>query len=106
MAYMTYKEKEQLVRSGKSKIFNNWHEFAGVSMDDFLEGLLWLEEDPGDDQGRLTRELGCKGDSKLFKLEHVYVDAYRAEPCYYEVDSRKQWYIGNGAASINKYDKL
>ena len=49
MAYMTYKEKEQLVRSGKSKIFNNWHEFAGVSMDDFLEGLLWLEEDPGDE---------------------------------------------------------
>ena len=59
MAYMTYKEKEQLVKSGKSRIFNNWHEFAGVSMDDFLEGLLWLEEDPGDDQGRLTRELGC-----------------------------------------------
>ena len=54
----------------------------------------------------MTRELGCKGDSKLFKLEHVYLDAYLAKPCYYEVDSKKQWYIGNGAASINKYDKL
>lgn len=50
--------KKKAVLDGKSRVFENWHTFAGVTRDDFLAALEWLHADPMPD-GRLTRELGC-----------------------------------------------
>lgn len=73
--------KKKIVEAGNSKIFNNWHEHTGLSKEDFLAGLAWLCEDPRDEKGRLTRELGCKK-GVLHKLrrchEKVGYDEYIA----------------------------
>lgn len=53
-----YDIKEKIVKAGNSRVFNSWHENAGISMEDFLNGLRWLCDDPMTD-GHLTRELGC-----------------------------------------------
>ncbi len=53
-----YEIKEKIVLAGESKVFNSWHENAGVTMEDFLDGLRWLCDDPMPG-GKLSRELGC-----------------------------------------------
>lgn len=58
MTNNNYEAKARIVRAGKSKVFQDWHEHAGVSMEEFLAGLRWLCEDPMPD-GKPTRELGC-----------------------------------------------
>lgn len=50
--------KAKIVRAGNSKVFNNWHDHAGITEAEFIDGLRWLCDDPMPD-GRLTRELGC-----------------------------------------------
>lgn len=50
--------KEKIVRNGDSKVFKNWQENSNITMEDFLDGLRWLCDDPMTD-GKLTRELGC-----------------------------------------------
>ena len=50
--------KKKAVLEGRSEVFNNWHQFAGISAAEFIAGLEWLHEDPMTD-GKLTRELGC-----------------------------------------------
>ena len=63
------------VKAGNSKVFKNWHEHAGITEDEFIEGLNWLYDDPlyndgnGSEDGRLKKELGCdkSGIHKLFR---------------------------------------
>lgn len=52
--------KIEAVRNGDSKVFNEWNFVHGISEDDFIEGLKWLEEDPGvpNRSNEITRELG------------------------------------------------
>lgn len=50
--------KKKAVVEGKSRIFENWAKYAGISADDFIAALEWLHDDPMTD-GKLTRELGC-----------------------------------------------
>lgn len=66
-----YETKKKYVESGKSRIFNNWHKSTGVSMNDFLEGLKWVCEDPMPD-GKMTRELGIRRNGTLVHLTRVY----------------------------------
>lgn len=70
-----YEIKEKIVKKGESKIFKNWNEFSGVSMEDFLKGLKWVCEDPEEDFGngiiRMTRELGCRPNGELVKLKRA-----------------------------------
>lgn len=54
-----YEIKAKIVKAGASKVFQSWNHYAGITMDDFLDGLKWLCDDPMDEQGRYTRELGC-----------------------------------------------
>ena len=66
----------KLVTSGESKIFKNWHEFTGVSMEDFIEALEWLytsELPTGQyDRHRLRFELGCTRKGELVKLRRSF----------------------------------
>jgi hypothetical protein len=67
--------KERLVREGKSKVFKNWHEHTGVSMDDFLEALRWVCEDPcngGFENRCRTREIICGRDGKIMKCHRLF----------------------------------
>ena len=41
-----YEKIEKRVRSGESKVFQNWHENTGVSVEAFLDAVKWLSEDP------------------------------------------------------------
>lgn len=68
-----FEVKKRIVESGNSQVFNNWHENAGVSKEDFLTGLKWLCEDPEPD-GRMSRELGCQRDGTLVRLTRKYYD--------------------------------
>lgn len=75
-----YERKAERVLCGKSKIYENWKAFAGVSVEDFLAGLKWVCEDPLKDYGityekiQMTRELGCTPNGELVKLRRVYDD--------------------------------
>lgn len=50
--------KKKIISSGNSKIFNNWHEVAEISENEFLEALKWVCEDPCDDNNYETRSMG------------------------------------------------
>jgi len=63
--------KKKIVLDGKSKVFNNWSETTGISVETFLQGLEWVCGDPmetfvmkdGTAVERMTRELAvinCK----------------------------------------------
>lgn len=93
-----YEIKKMIVEKGESAIFKNWHEHEGITMEDFLEGLKWLCEDPRDERGRLTRELGChKG--KVVKLRRVN----NLITVFYEVDSGLRY---GGYVSISARDRV
>lgn len=73
---MTYEIAKKIVSAGDSKIFQNWHDFAGITEEDFLEGIHWLCEERRYPKGHkwaglLRRELGCTKDG-LVKLRRVY----------------------------------
>ena len=53
-----YEKIEKRVRAGESKVFQNWHENTGVSVEAFLDAVKWLSEDPLLDGYRVTREIG------------------------------------------------
>lgn len=101
--------KERLVKTGRSKIFENWHAFAGVSLDDFLEGLRWVCEDPeqdfGDGKIRMTRELGCKPDGTLVRLERKNLESGDFYG-FYEIETGHLWVSANGCVSINCRDRI
>lgn len=65
-----------LIDSGKCKTFNNWHENAGVSEEDFLKGVEWLIEDSiadyEDGRTRAIKELGCTSDGRMVHLHNNY----------------------------------
>lgn len=84
--------KEKIVRAGESRIFNNWHENADIEMDDFIEGLRWLCDDPMPN-GRLTRELGC-----IRRADSGMTDEQRAS-----------WYVGpmpNGVVRLYRLRRV
>ena len=97
-----YETKKKQIESGKSEIFNNWHDSTGLTMKNFLEGLKWLEADPLTDTGLLTRELGCRKNGDLVKIKRCYsADCMVA---FYEEESGFLWNKSN--PSINKGDRI
>ena len=62
---------KKIVTSGKSTIFNNWHEKTGIEEKEFLNGLKWLYEEPFDNYGNMTRELQIDITGKLHYLERL-----------------------------------
>ncbi len=100
-----YDIKEKIVRNGGSEVFQNWHS-KGVSMEQFLEGLKWVCEDPEKDFGdgimRLTRELGCKPNGELVKLRRV-CDKNGNFYGFYEIKTNWIWRY---KVSINCRDRI
>lgn len=70
---MDFSVVEKIVKNGKSKVFNNWREHAPIT------------EDPLDDRGRLTREIGLTPQGIIY-LDRVY-------DSYYELQN---FFIGMG----------
>lgn len=62
---------KKIVTSGKSTIFNNWHEKTGIEEKEFLNGLKWLYEEPFDNYGNMTRELQIDKTGKLHYLKRL-----------------------------------
>lgn len=49
----------KIICYGDYSVFDYWHENAGIDIEDFLDGLKWMQEDPMP-EGIPTRELGCE----------------------------------------------
>ena len=116
--------KEKIVRKGESQIFNNWHENADIELEDFIEGLRWLCEDPMP-EGRPTRELGCirradagmtdeqraiwycgpkpEGVVRLYRLRRVYD---RDGHCAFYDEAGRLWGNTADCASISANDRV
>lgn len=72
--------KEKIVRSGNSKIFENWRSLVPtITMQDFLDALAWVCEDV--ETGRLTREIGLtkEGIVKIRRINKAIVTMYRMD---------------------------
>ena len=114
----------RIVKAGDSRVFNSWHKNAGVTMEDFLDGLRWLCEDPMTD-GRLTRELGCIRRAEtgytpdqlalLGNLEQpAGIGLHRLTRAYYDNgdfagfydEDGTLWAKGSDRASINVHDRV
>lgn len=92
--------KAKLVEEGKSKIFDNWARNAGITKEDFLRELEWLCEDPCDDKGLMTRELGCDAKRGLVRLIRINTPF----TVFYEAESRRAWNRSN--PSISARDRI
>lgn len=66
-----YEAKEKIVNAGESKILKNWMEHSTITAQDFLTALEWVCNDPLDDKGRMTREIGLTP-TGIVKLDRVY----------------------------------
>ena len=56
-----------------SKIFQNWCEHSTITEAEFVEALRWLQDDPYDDKGRMTREIGL-APTGILRLTRAYTD--------------------------------
>lgn len=91
-----YKTVEKIVKSGESKVFNNWHEYTGISMESFLEACKWLLEDPFVDTPagkKMSREIACEKDGSITRLKRSYgvegiVAFYRVEDGFIHYGSK------------------
>ena len=95
------------VKAGKSKTFNNWHEFTGISEDSYIAALKWLADDPMviiNGKERLSREVGCKRNGKLIYGKRCYFHNGEFNGIY-PID-RKLTRLDFPSTSINKYDHV
>ena len=65
-----------------SKIFLSWCEHSTITEEEFVEALKWLHDDPYDNQGRMTREIGLAPEG-ILRLTRTYTDDGR---CYFYHD--------------------
>lgn len=79
-AKKVFEAKKKLVNEDKSETFKEWNEFSGITKEEFIKGLKWLESDPMVLVGgkeRESREIGCKEDGKLEYGEIYYTKGFR-----------------------------
>lgn len=62
--------KKRLVLEGRSQIFKNWAEHSNITAEEFLENLKWVCDDPLDEKGLMTREIGLTP-TGIVKLQRV-----------------------------------
>lgn len=43
-----------------TKIFKNWQKYGLISLEDFTENWNWVNQDPLDETGHLTRSMGLE----------------------------------------------
>lgn len=85
-----YDIKEKIVKAGGSEIFKNWHENAGITEEEFLDGLKWICESEFTERGQVIRELGCSRAKGLVKLNRVF-DKDGNFIALYRCDNRSLW---------------
>lgn len=56
-----------------SKIFRSWQEHSTITETEFVEALGWLHNDPRDEQGRMTREIGLTP-AGILRLSRAYTN--------------------------------
>ena len=79
-AKKVFEAKKKLVKEDKSEIFKEWNEFSGITKEEFINGIKWLESDPMievDGEKRVSREMGCKEDGSLVYGEIYYIKGFR-----------------------------
>ena len=79
-AKKAFEAKKKLINENKSEIFKEWNEFSGITKEEFIKGLKWLESDPMVLVGgkeRESREIGCKEDGGLIYGEIYYTKGFR-----------------------------
>lgn len=79
-AKKVFEAKKKLVKEDKSEIFKEWNEFSGITKEEFINGIKWLESDPMievDGEKRVSREIGCKEDGSLVYGEIYYIKGFR-----------------------------
>ena len=85
-----FEAKKKTVMAGVSPIFKNWQEHSTITIDDFLEALAWVCDDPkdgGDRKCKLTREIALTP-TGIKKLKRVYGRGFVETV---EVDTGKRW---------------
>lgn len=92
--------KKKLVESGRSRIYENWAKYQGITKEDFIAELEWLCKDERNAEGRLTRELGCRY-GKLHRLFRSYGGGLTA---FRNMDGTL--WNNCGAASISAADSI
>lgn len=72
--HCTLTTKKKIVLAGNSRIFENWQKatHGKLTVETFFAGLEWLAEDPLDEQGRTTRELGLEGDGSVIHINRCF----------------------------------
>ena len=67
-----------------SKIFRSWCEHSTITEEEFVEALSWLYDDPRDEKGRMTREIGLTP-TGILRLNRAYTDQGL---CYFYHDGK------------------
>lgn len=76
-----FEAKKKLVNEDKSEVFKEWNEFSGITKEEFIKGLKWLESDLMvlvDGKERESRAIGCKKDGTLEYGEIYYFKNFKA----------------------------
>ncbi len=77
-----FEEKKRFINAGRSDLFKE--EFEGISKEEFIQGLKWVESDPlveVNGEARVSRAIGRSKDGKLMYGE-IYYYANRCRKIY------------------------
>ena len=91
--------KKKIVENGSSKVFKDWSEHSTVTMEDFLEALQWVCNDPAKEGEPLTREIGLTPDG-IVKIHRKLDPRTISLTEWFEVDTGEPW---NGALFENVF---
>ena len=69
----TTMNEKTFIFNPNSQIFQNWKEHSTITEEEFAEALGWLHDDPRDEQGRMTREIGLSP-TGILRLTRAYTD--------------------------------
>ena len=106
---MTLNEKIELVRAGKSSVYNNWNEATGIEVEDFIAGLEWMAEEP-------TRQVLDKFGKPHLKTRYISVSDGKIKRVVRTgnptmswmewLDTNGQMFINMGRPMINNEDDI
>lgn len=68
---MNFERDKRIIKEGKSEILKNWKKHSKITDEEFIENLKWVREDPLDEKGRITREIGLTPDG-IVRLTKAY----------------------------------
>ncbi len=86
-----FEAKKKIVMAGKSSVFKNWKEHSTITVDDFLDALSWVCDDPkngGARKCKVTREIALTP-TGIKKLKIIYEDLGFNH--LLEIDTGKKW---------------